>query len=135
MKRLKELLGKNNLKLLILYSILLVGCAVKNSSYFDKVILENLKKYEDIAEIYDYRKIRKYDRGNEHIVEYQFKVKLKPDKVVKEAQDNMLNILKKSPFLIELGTRCGINFITGKQPCIIEDKAVFKKTSEGWILK
>lgn len=120
---------------MIISGIFLLSCAVKNNSYFDKVILENLKKYKDIAEIYDYRKIKEYDRDNEHIVEYQFKVKLKPDKVVKEAQDNMLNILKKSPFLIELGTRCGINFITGKQPCIIEDKAIFKKTANGWILK
>ncbi len=129
------MLDKKFFKLLVACSIFFVNCAVKNNSYFDKVILENLKKYEDIAEIYDYRKIKEYDKGNEHIVEYQFKVKLKPDKVVKEAQDNMLNILKKSPFLVELGTRCGINFITGKQPCIIEDKAIFKKTSEGWILK
>ncbi len=129
------MLDKKFFKLLILSSIFFVNCAVKNNSYFDRVILGNLKKYEDIAEIYDYKKIKEYDIGSEHIVEYQFKVKLKPDKVVKEAQDNMLNILKKSPFLVELGTRCGLNFITGKQPCIIEDKAIFKKTAEGWILK
>ena len=112
-----------------------LSCALKNNSYFDKVILEKLNKYKDIAEIYDYRKIEEYDRGNEHIVKYQYKVKLKPDNVVKQAQENMLNILNKSPFLVELGTKCGINFLSGKQPCIIEDEAVFKKTEEGWILK
>ena len=123
------------LLLLLLGLIFINSCAVKNSSYFDKEILKQLNKYSDIAEIYDYKKIAEYDKGNEHIVKYQYKVKLKPDKVIKEAENNMLNILKKSPFLLELGTRCGINFLTGKQPCIIEDEAVFVKTPEGWVLK
>ena len=108
---------------------------MKNSSYFDREILKHLNRYSDIAEIYDYKKIDEYDKGEKHIVKYQYKVKLKPSKVIKEAQNNMLNILNKSPFLIELGTRCGINFLTGKQPCIIEDEAVFEKTSNGWVLK
>ena len=128
-----------NIKLLtilfFIYILSIYSCALNNRSYFDEVILENLKKYEDIAEIYDYRKINEYDRGNEHIVKYQYKVKLKADNVIKQAQENMLNIINKSPFLVELGTRCGINFLSGKQPCIIEDEAVFKKTDNGWILK
>ena len=128
------MLGRKSL-FLVFGIFFITSCAIKNSSYFDKVILENLNRYSDIAEIYDYRRIDEYDKGNEHIVRYQYKVKLKPDKVIKGVQNNTLNMLGKSPFLIKLGTRCGINFLTGKQPCIIEEEAIFKRTSEGWILK
>lgn len=131
MKKLRGL----SVKFMFITLVVFISSCVSRSSYFDEIILQNLKQYEDIAEIYDYRKIKEYNEGNKHIVVYQYKVKLKTDKVLKEAQTNILDILKKSPFLVELSTRCGINFITGKQPCIIEDKAIFKKTANGWILK